>query len=59
MFQKKGHKKQYPHNEEVRIKLSDARSVLSQALPAVEKGKLVLEEGEKLISGRQNILEIT
>ena len=56
MFRKKGHEKQYPHNEEVRIKLSDARSVLSEALPAVEKANMVLEEGEKLISGRQKYI---
>ena len=39
VFWKKGHKQQYIHNEEVRIKLSDIRSVLSEALSAVEKAK--------------------
>ena len=53
VFHKKGHEKQYIHNEEVRMKLSDVRSELSEAPPTVEKAKTLLEEGEKLISERQ------
>ena len=46
VFRKKGHKKQYIHNEEVRMKLSDTCSAFSEAPPAVEKAKTLLEEGE-------------
>ena len=53
VFRKKGHEKQYLHNEEVRLKLSDVRSALTQEPPAVEKPKTLLEEGEKLTTERQ------
>ena len=46
VFCKKGHEKQYIHNKEVRMKLSDAWSALSEAPPVVEKAKTLLEEGE-------------
>ena len=39
------------------MKLSDTRSALSEAPPAVEKAKTLLEEGEKLILKDKNILE--
>lgn len=58
VFRKKGHEKQYIHNEEVRMKLSDIRSALSEAPPAVEKAKSLLEEGEKLIVERQKHISI-
>ncbi|MCG8626973.1 MAG: hypothetical protein MJE68_33855, partial [Proteobacteria bacterium] len=40
VFRKKGHEKQYHHNEEVRLQLTDAKSaldVVSQARPPYEK----------------------
>ena len=58
VFRKKGHEKQYLHNEEVRLKLSDVRSALTQEPPAVEKAKTLLEEGEKLITERQKHIRI-
>ena len=58
VFRKKGYEKQYIHNEEVRMKLSDTRSALSEAPPAVGKAKTFLEEGEKLISERQKHIRI-
>ena len=51
-FGKKGHEKQFHHNEEVRLKLSEARSALDEQRVAVEKAKQLLEEGEKLINER-------
>ena len=58
VFKKKGNERQYRHNEEVRLKVSDAVSVLSETPPAVEKAKTLLEEGEKLILDRQKHIRI-
>ena len=59
-FRKKGHEKQYRHNEEVhvRLKLSNTHVVLDKQPPAVEKEKSLLEEGEKLIVERQKHIRI-
>ena len=57
-FRKKGHEKQFRHNEEVRLKLSEARSTLDEQPVAVEKAKQLLEEGEKLINERQKHIRI-
>ena len=37
------------------LKISDAASALNESTLAVEKAKIILEEGEKLIADRQNI----
>ena len=58
VFKKKGNERQYRHNEEVRLKVSDAASALSETPPAVEKAKTLLEEGEKLIVDRQKLIRI-
>lgn len=58
VFKKKGNECQHRHNEEVRLKVSDAASALSETPPAVEKAKTLLEEGEKLIVDRQKTLEL-
>ena len=52
VFKKKGNERQYRHNEEVRLKVTDAATALSETPPAVEKAKTLLEEGEKLILDR-------
>ena len=57
-FKKKGHERQYRHNEEVRLKLADTRTALEEHPPAVEKAKTLLEEGEKLIVERQKHIKI-
>ena len=57
-FRKKGHEKQFRHNEEVRLKLSEARSALDERSAAVEKAKQLLEEGEKIINERQKHIRI-
>ena len=57
-FHKKGHEKQYRHNEEVQMKLSDTRAALNEQPPVVEKVKSLLEEGEKLIIERQKHIRI-
>ena len=57
-FKKKGHERQYRHNEEVRLKLSDTRAALDEHPPAVEKAKTLLEEGEGLILERQKHIKI-
>ena len=49
-FQKKGHEKQFCHNEEVRLKLSETCSSLDEQPAAVENAKQLLEEGEKIIN---------
>ena len=59
LFRKKGHEKQYIHNEEVRMKFLDVCSALSEPPPAVEKAKSLLEEGEKLIVEWQKHIRIT
>lgn len=58
VFKKKGNERQYRHNEEVRLKVSDAVSALSETPPAVEKAKTLLEEGEKVIVDRQKHIRI-
>ena len=58
VFKKKGNERQYRHNEEVRLKVLDAASVLSETPPVVEKVKTLLEEGEKLILDRQKHIRI-
>ena len=58
LFKKKGNERQYRHNEEVRLKVSDAASALSKTPPAVEKAKTLPEEGEKLIVDRQKLIRI-
>ena len=57
-FRKKGHEKQFRHNEEVRLKFSEARSALDERPAAVEKAKQLLEEGEKIINERQKHIRI-
>ncbi len=57
-FRKKGHEKQFRHNEEVRLKLSEARSALDERPAAVERAKQLLEEGEKIINERQKHIRI-
>ena len=52
-FKKRGHEKQYQHNEQVREKLNAADSALGQTPPAVKKPRTFLKEGEKLINLRQ------
>ena len=59
VFRKKGHEKQYLHNKEVKLKLVDVWSALTQEPPTVEKTKTLLEEGEKLIVERQKYIRIT
>ena len=58
VFRKKGHEKQYRHNEEVRLKLTDAKSALEEHPLTVEKAKTFLEEGEKIILERQKHIKI-
>ncbi len=58
VFKKKGNERQYRHNEEVRLKVADAASALSETPPAVEKAKTLLEEGEKCIVDRQKLIRI-
>lgn len=53
VFRKKGHEKQYIHNEEGRMMLSDAHSVLSEAPQAMQYAKTLFEQGEKLTAERQ------
>ena len=48
-FRKKGHKKQFCHNEEVQLKLLETCSSLDKQPAAVENAKQLLEEGEKII----------
>ena len=57
-FGEKGHKKQFRHNEEVRLNPSEAHSALDEQPVAVEKAKQLLEEGEKLINERQKHIKI-
>ena len=58
VFRKKGNERRYRHNEEVKLKLTEARSALDETPPAVEKAKTAIEEGEKLISDRQKHIRI-
>ena len=58
VFKKKGNERQYRHNEEVKLKLMEARSALDETPLAVEKAKTALEEGEKLIVERQKHIRI-
>ena len=58
VFCKKGNERQYRHNKEVKLKLTEARSALDETPPAVEKAKTAIEEGEKLISDRQKHIRI-
>ena len=57
-FRKKGHEKQFHHNEEVQVKLSEASSTLDEWPAAVEKAKQLLEEGEKIINECQKHIRI-
>ena len=57
-FRKKGQEKQFRHNEEVRLKLLEARSALDERPAAVEKAKQLLEEVKKFINERQKHLRI-
>ena len=58
IFRKKGHQKQYQHNEEVWLKVTDARLTLDERPTAVEKAKALLKEGEKLINERQKHIRV-
>lgn len=57
-FKKKTHEKQYQFNEQVACKFESASASLSEAPPAVEKAKTLLEEGTKLVSERQKLIRM-
>ena len=58
VFKQKGNERQYRHNEEVWLKVTDAATALCETPRAVEKTKTLLEEGEKLILDRQKHIRI-
>ena len=59
VFRKKGHERQYRHNEEVRLKLvTETRAALDEQPPALEKMRTLIDEGEKIIDERQKHIRI-
>ena len=57
-FKKKRHKKQYHFNEEVSSKMEAAAASLSETPPTMEKAKMQLEEGLKLVCERQKLIRM-
>ena len=57
-FKKKTHEKQFLFNEEVAAKFEGGTACLSEAPPAVEKAKILLEEGMKLVRERQKLIRM-
>ena len=57
-FKKKTHEKQFLFNEEVAAKFEGGTACLSEAPPAVEKAKTLLEEGMKLVRERQKLIRM-